>query len=78
MPPNPITLTLPDGTVVPLPEASMSFDWSFKVVLDGQVMDLGLAYRTLLAWRTWAAQELDRVRTELADLQSVRNGAPAP
>jgi len=43
MPPNPITLTLPDGTVVPLPEASMSFDWSFKVVLDGQVMDLGLA-----------------------------------
>jgi hypothetical protein len=71
-------VTLPDGTVMPLPDASMAFDWSFKVVLDGQVMDLGIAFRTLLAYRAWADAELDRLRTELADLKSVRNGAPAP
>jgi len=73
----PLTVTLPNGVIVPLADATFSFDYSVKVSLDGQVTDLGLAYRILLTYRAWADAELDRLRTELADLKSARNGASA-
>lgn len=71
------TVTMPDGTVRTLEAATFSFDYSVKVALDGQVMDLGLAFRMLLTYRTWAGQELDRLRTRLADASRHMDYCPA-
>ncbi len=62
---NDKALTLPDGSVVPLMPAN--FNFSLKVSLDDEVMDLGLAYRMLLTYREWAAEEIERLNTALAD-----------
>ncbi len=59
------TVTLPDGSVVPLMPAT--FNLSLKVALDDEVMDVGLAYRMLLTHREWAAAEIERLHTALAD-----------
>lgn len=68
--PNGPTVRMPDGSVVPLAEATFNIEYSVKTSLDGQVADLGLAYRMLLTYRTWASQELDRLRTEVADMKA--------
>jgi predicted ATPase len=65
-----VTVTLPDGTTVPLADARFTTDFSVKVALDGQVMDLGIAYRMLLTYRAYAIAELERLRTEVADLRA--------
>lgn len=70
------TVTMPDGSVLPLAPATFAFDYSLKVSLDGQVVDLGFAFRMLLTWRTWACQELDRLRTQLADMRAHHDQCP--
>ncbi len=40
------------------------------VILDGRTFAIGEAFARLLAERAHLAQELDRARTELADLRS--------
>lgn len=71
------TVTMPDGSVVPLAPATFSIDYSVKTALDGQVCDLGVAFRMLLTWRQWASQELDRLRTQLADARRHMDYCPA-
>lgn len=65
-----LTVTLPDGTVMPLADAAFQTRWNIDVALDGVVLDLGVAYRVLLTWRQWATAELDRLRTQLADAKA--------
>lgn len=69
-------LELPDGTILPLIEVSFHYDWNLTVSLDDNVLPLGLAFRTLLTWRHWAQQEIERLRTENADLKQHEQVCP--
>lgn len=76
-------LELPDGTILPLIEVSFHYDWNLTVSLDDNVLPLGLAFRTLLTWRHWAQQEierlegeLERLHTTIADLKSHEDNCP--
>lgn len=64
------TIELPDGSVVPLEQARFHMKYSTEVALDGEIQDLGLAYRMLLTYRSWAANEIERLHTEIADLKA--------
>lgn len=60
-------MTLPNGETVPLLEVQFDYTYSFKTNLDGNIVDLGLAYRAMLTYREWANGELERLNTALAD-----------
>lgn len=70
------SVTFEDGTVIPLPDVETDYQWSLKVVLDGKVLDVALAYRALLAYRQWSAAKIDALKTELADYKAHRDRCP--
>jgi hypothetical protein len=67
-------ITFRDGFVMEQqePEISLDLQVAATVVLDGQVMQLGLGFARLLAERQRLAFELDKAKTELADMKSER------
>lgn len=70
-----LTVTMSDGTTLPLAPANFDIAFHAKVAHDGVVLDLGIAYRMLLTERQWMRAKLDQLSTELADLKAARDAA---
>ena len=71
-----LTVKLPDGSERPLVKATFDISYSTKVSLDGMVLDVGIAHQMLLTYREWAAEEIDRLTTELADWKAHQAHCP--
>ena len=71
-----LTVKLPDGSERPLVQATFDISYSTKVSLDGMVLDVGIAHRMLLTYREWAAEEIERLNTMLADWKAHQAHCP--
>ena len=66
-----LMVTMPDGTEREMAGAAFRTRYSVKIVNpDGTEVDLGRAYRILLTYQQWTDEEIDRLRTQIADLKA--------
>jgi hypothetical protein len=65
-------ITFRDGFVMEQqePQINLNLQVAATVVLDGQTMQVGLGFARLMAERQRLAFELDKAKTELADLRA--------
>lgn len=68
-----ILVRLPDGSTRPLPPISFQYSFSLKVLLDGSYQDVLKAYGMLLVQREWLTEQIESLKTELADDREERH-----
>ncbi len=65
------TMKMPDGTTREIEGALFHQKYSTCLVNpDGTEIDVGMAYRMLLTYKNWADEQIDALRTQVADTKA--------